>query len=105
MSDTTDQHTKLPEKIAAIKECGFVTWSSENDLSPQFMQHFDDVRIPISGVRHVRQWGMQVDDEREIPGHERTTIEDEDLWEIVLKAKDGSNYEVNSRFVDPAPEK
>jgi len=104
MNDTTDKHLQLPEKITAIKECNFVTWSTANDLSPEFMQHFDDVRIPVVGIRHVRQWGIQVDDEMEIPGHERTSIEDEELWEIVLEAKDGSNYEVNSKFVDPVPE-
>jgi hypothetical protein len=104
MNDTTDKHLKLPEKVAAIKECSFVIWSTANDLSAEFMQHFDDVRIPVVGIRHVRQWGVQVDDERELSGHERTSIEDEELWEIVLEAKDGSNYEVNSRFVDPAPD-
>ncbi len=104
MNDTTDQHQNLPEKIAAIKDCSFVIWSAANNLSPQFMQQFDDIRIPVVGIRHVRQLGVQVDDERELPGHERTSIEDKELWEIVLEAKDGSNYEVNSKFVDPAPE-
>jgi hypothetical protein len=102
VSDTTDQ--KLPEKIAAIKECSFVTWTTDNDLSSDFIQHFDDARIPVVGIRHVRQWGLQVDDERELSGHERTSIEDDELWEIVLKAKDGSHYEVNSKFLTPAPE-
>jgi hypothetical protein len=102
VSDTIDQN--LPEKVAAIKECNYVTWSTDNDLSPDFKQHFDDVRIPVIGIRHVRQWGVQVDDERELPGHERTSIDDQELWEIVLQAKDGSKYEVNSKFVEPAPE-
>ena len=102
MIDSTEQHQNLPEKIAAIKECGFVTWSSDNDLSQDFKQHFDEARIPVVGIRHVRQWGVQVDDERELPGHERTSIADEELWEIVLKAKDGSTYEVNSEFLVPA---
>jgi hypothetical protein len=104
VNDTSDKPLKLPEKITAIKESNFVIWSTVNDLSAQFMQHFDDLRIPVVGIRHVRQWGVQVDDERELPGHERTSIEDEELWEIVLEAKDGSSYEVNSRFVVPAPE-
>ena len=91
-------------KSQQSRNCNFVTWSTANDLSAQFMQHFDDVRIPVVGIRHVRQWGVQVDDERELPGHERTSIEDEELWKIVLEAKDGSNYEVNSRFVDPGPD-
>ena len=100
MSEVADQ--KLPEKIAAIQECGFINWSTENDLSPEFKQHFEDTRITVSGIRRVRQWGLQVDDERELMGHERTTINDEELWEIVLVAKDGSTYEVNSQFVVPA---
>jgi hypothetical protein len=68
------------------------------------MDRFDESRIPVAGLRHVRQWGIQVDDEREIMGHERTQIPDEELWEIVLKAKDGSTYEVHSSFLVPAPE-
>lgn len=100
MNDVADQ--KLPEKIAAIKKCGFVNWSTDNGLSHEFKQHFVDTRIPISGIRHVRQWGIQVDDEREILGHERTLINDEELWEVVLVAKDGANFEVNSKFVIPA---
>ncbi len=102
MSDSTKQ--KLPEEIAEIEACGFVTWSTTNELSPEFKRNFDDVRIPVAGIRNVRLWGVQVDDEREIEGHERTSIQDEELWEIVLKAKDGSNFEVNSKFVVPAPE-
>jgi hypothetical protein len=68
------------------------------------MQRFDDSRIPVVGVRHVRLWGIQVDDDSEIEGHERTSIPDEELWEIVLKAKDGSTYEVNSKLVVPVAE-
>jgi hypothetical protein len=51
----------------------------------------------------VRVWGLQVDDERELPGLERTMIADEDLWEINLVAKDGSCYEVESRLLVAAP--
>jgi hypothetical protein len=68
------------------------------------MALFDDSKIPVVGLRHVRQWGIQVDDEREILGHERTSVSDEDLWEIVLAAKDGATYEVNSAFLEPAPQ-
>lgn len=103
MSNTTNVQHKLPANIAAIKDRGFVTWSTQ-DLSSEFVQLFDDSRIPVVGVRHVRLWGVQVDDEREIQGHERTSIPDEELWEIVLKAKDGSNYEVNSKLVTPVSE-
>ena len=103
MSDSKKQQQKLPEEIAEIEACGFVTWSTTDDLSPEFKRNFDDVRIPVIGIRNVRLWGVQVDDEREIAGHERTSIPDEELWEIVLQAKDGSNYEVNAKFVVPAP--
>lgn len=92
----------LPEEIAAIKERGFVIWATA-DLAPELLQRFDDKKIPVVGVRHVRQWGIQVDDEREILGHERTSIPDEELWQIVLKATDGSSFEVNSKLVTPAP--
>ena len=56
----------------------------------------------MKGVRHVRVWGIQVDDERALPGLERTSIPDEDLWEITLEAKDGSSYEFDSRLLKPA---
>lgn len=94
---------KLPEEVAAIKERGFVTWSSEKPV-PEFVRLFDEGRIPVVAIRHVRQWGIQVDDERELMGHERTSVADEELWQVVLKAKDGSTYEVNCKFLRPAPE-
>lgn len=100
MNDVANQ--KLPEKVVAIKECGFVNWSTDSDLSAEFKQHFEDARIPVSGIRNVRQWGIQVDDEKALLGLERTSIDDEELWEVVLIAKDGSNYEVNSKFLVPA---
>ena len=94
---------KLPEAVAAIKARGFAVWK-KNDLGAEFMALFDESQIPVVGLRHVRQWGIQVDDEREILGHERTSVSDEELWEIVLEAKDGSTYEVHSTFLAPAPE-
>ena len=99
MSDVSSTPEKLPPAVAALKECGFATWAG-GDLSPEFVSRFD-TRIPVMGVRHVRLWGIQVDDERELPGHERTSIPDEELWEVVLQAKDGSVYEVNSKLVVP----
>jgi len=98
-----NQAHELPDAVAAIKKRGFAIWAKEG-LSPEFVQRFDGKRIPVLGVRHVRQWDIQVDDEREIQGHERTSIPDEELWQIVLKATDGSSYEVNSQLVVPAPE-
>ncbi len=102
MSEIEKQEIHLPAKIAEIKQCGFVIWASD-DVSAEFAAHFDTDRIPVAGVKHVRVWGIQVDDERELPGHERTSIPDEELWQIELKAKDGSTYEVNSKMVKPAP--
>ena len=105
MNNVTNQYQNLPEDILAINKRGGVVWSDDNGLSPEFMQLFDDKHIPVLGIRQVRVWGLQVDDERELPGHERTSIANEELWEIVLEAKDGSRYDVNSKFVAPAPEK
>ncbi len=99
----TNQQQDMPEEIGAINQCGFVTWSDDNSLSAEFRQQFNPTRIPVLGIRHVKIWGLQVDDERELPGHERTSIPNEELWEIILLAEDGSHYDVNSRFVVSAP--
>ena len=97
-----NEEKALPENIAAIKERGFVVWSSD-ELLPEFKDRFDVGQIPVVGIRHVRVWGIQVDDERELPGHERTSIPDEELWQVELIADDGSKYEVNATLVRPAP--
>ncbi len=97
---TKEQH--VPEKVAAIKARGSAAWANKA-LGSEFMERFEASGIPVVGLRHVRQWGIQVDDERELPGHERASIPDEELWEIVLRAKDGSTYEVNSVYLAPAP--
>ena len=89
------RNPNMPERVAAIADSGFATWASD-DVDPAFRAKFDEHRIPVAGVRSVRVWGIQVDDERELPGHERTSIPDEELWEINLEAKDGSHYEVDS---------
>ncbi len=91
----------MPEHVAAIAACGFATWASE-DIDPTFRERFDAERIPVAGIRNVRVWGLQVDDERELPGHERTQIPDEELWEINLEAKSGSHYEVDSKKLKAA---
>ena len=91
----------LPEAIQAIKERRYVVWADEGP-EPAFKAHFDETRIPVGGIRHVRVWGLQVDDERELPGHERTSIPDEELWQVDLIAKDGSKYEVNASLVRAA---
>lgn len=94
----------MPPEVRAIAECGYATWMSPDvGVSESFRALFDARRIPVSGVRQVRVWGLQVDDERELPGHERTSIPDEEIWEINLEAKDGSHYEVESRYLKPAP--
>ena len=94
---------KIPEDIVAIKERGYVVWVKQG-LTRDFMAKFAEDKIPVEGVRHVRVWGIQVDDERALPGHERTAIPDEEVWEVNLRAKDGSHYEVSSEYVMPAPE-
>lgn len=92
---------KLPPNVAAIRDCGYATWSSD-ELSEAFRAKFDATRIPVRGFRQVRVWGLQVDDERELPGLERTSIPDEEIWEVKLEASDGSRYEVESRLLVPA---
>lgn len=91
----------MPARIAAIVECGFATWAAD-DADDSLRARFDSHRIRVVGVRHVRVWGLQVDDERELPGLERTQVPDEELWEINLEAKDGSCYEIESSLLKPA---
>ncbi len=95
--------TKLPEEVAAIEHRGFAVFADET-LPKEFRARFEDQRIPVTAIRHVRVWGVQVDDERALPSHERTAIPDEELWEVSLRARDGSHYEVNSALLRPAPE-
>jgi len=97
----TEQKTNMPEHVVAIKECGFAIWATD-DVDPALRGKFDEQRIPVAGVRNVRVWGLQVDDERELPGHERTQIPDDEIWEINLEAKDGSHYEIDSRKLKAA---
>ena len=102
MSDETVV-APMPDHVAAIVTRGYASWAIE-DVSPALRKHFPDERIRVAGVRHVRVWGIQVDDERELPGLERTQIPDEDLWEINLVASNGSKYEVDSKLLRPAPD-
>jgi hypothetical protein len=98
MNDST---INLPEEVAAIESSGYVVFTDES-LPAEFRERFDAGRIPVSAIRHVRQWGLQVDDEFELSGHERTRIPDEELWEVVIRARDGSTYEVNVALLRPA---
>ena len=97
----TDKNPNMPGRVAAIAECGFATWATD-DVDPALRQKFDDARIPVAGIRNVRVWGLQVDDERELPGRERTQIPDDEIWEVNLEAKDGSHYEIDSRMLRAA---
>lgn len=96
MNDPDAKH--MPAAVAEIAECGFAIWASD-DVDPALRARFDTARIPVAGVRHVRIWGLQVDDERELPGLERTQIPDEEVWEVNLEALDGSKFEVDSRLL------
>ena len=99
----TNLDTKtMPERVAAIVRCGFAKWADKDQVDAKLRARFKAVRIPVMGVRHVRLWGLQVDDERELPGLERTQIPDEDIWEVNLRALDGSKFEVDSRLLKPA---
>ena len=64
---TNDPAIKLPDEVAAIQRCGYVVFTDES-LPAEFRGRFDTERIPVTAVRHVRQWGLQVDDEFELPG-------------------------------------
>jgi hypothetical protein len=97
-----DTATNMPQQVAAISACGYAIWASE-DVDPKLRAKFDGERIRVAGVRNVRVWGLQVDDERELPGRERTSIPDEETWEINLEANDGSNYEFESTLLKAAP--
>jgi hypothetical protein len=98
-----DPTTSLPDEVAAIGRRGYVLFTDET-LPAEFRERFDAGRIPVTAIRHVRQWGLQVDDEFELPGLERTRIPDEELWEVSIRARDGSTYEVNAALLHPAPE-
>ena len=99
----TDQKKSpvMPSHVADIVACGFATWAND-EVDPNLRARFDAERIPVAGVRNVRVWGLQVDDERELPGHERTSIPDDEIWEINLEARSGSHYEVDSRMLKAA---
>ena len=102
MSDKALQAT-MPAEIAAIVECGYAIWATDS-VNPEMRARFDSDRIPVAGVRNVRVWGLQVDDERELPGRERTQVPDEELWEVNLEAINGSKYEFDSTLLKPALE-
>ena len=96
------QETRMPAIVAAIVECGYAIWATD-DIDAALRARFDSERIPVAGVRHVRVWGLQVDDERVLPGLERTQIPDEEIWEINLVSSSGSKFEIDSRLLRPAP--
>jgi hypothetical protein len=92
----------MPAELAAIVDCGYAIWSTDA-VDEAMRARFDTERIPVVGVRNVRVWGLQVDDERELPGLERTQVPDEELWEVNLEALNGSKYEFDSTLLKPAP--
>ena len=91
----------MPPHVVDIVASGFATWATD-DVDQDLRARFDPERIPVAGVRNVRVWGLQVDDERELPGRERTNIPDDEIWEINLEALNGSHYEVESRLLKAA---
>ena len=99
----TDQvrQPAMPDRLVELLECGFAIWASDT-VNETLRARFDGERIPVLGVRQVRVWGLQVDDERELPGRERTQVPDEELWEVNLEAKNGSKYEFDSTLLKPA---
>ena len=101
MNDKSRQ-PPLTRELAAILDAGFAIWADDS-VNAVLRSKFDGKRIPVVGVRQVRVWGLQVDDERELPGLERTQIPDEEIWEVNLEALDGSKYEFDSSLLKPAP--
>jgi len=96
-----DTAANMPQPVAEIAACGYAIWVNE-DVDAKLRARFDSVRIPVAGIRNVRNWGLQVDDERALPGLERTEIPDEESWEIKLEAKDGSDFEFDSTLLRAA---
>jgi len=101
MTEKTKQ-AAMPAELATMVECGYAIWATD-DIGETMRSRFDSERIPVISVRNVRVWGLQVDDERELPSHERTQVPDEELWEVNLEAKNGSKYEFDSTLLKPAP--
>lgn len=99
----SDKQPAMPPELAAIVESGYAIWATDT-IDAEVRARFDSERIPVAGVRQVRVWGVQVDDERELPGLERTQIPDEELWEVNLVATNGSKYEFDSSLLRPAPD-
>ena len=92
---------EMPARLKAMVDAGYAIWADDS-VDAKLRARFDSTRIPIAGVRQVRVWGLQVDDERELPGLERTQIPDEEVWEVNLEASDGSHYEFDSKLLKPA---
>ena len=92
----------MPAALTEMVDCGFAIWADDS-VDTALRAKFDNSHIPVAGVRQVRVWGLQVDDERELPGLERTQIPDEEVWEVNLEASDGSKYEFDSSLLKPAP--
>lgn len=95
--------SKAPEHVQSIVDCGYAIWSDADSVDDAMRARFDSEHIPVAGIRQVRVWGLQVDDERALPGHERTRIPDEEIWEVNLVASNGSKYEISSTLLRPAP--
>ena len=91
-----------PAHVQAIMDLGYAIWASD-EVASELRGRFATDRIPVAGIRHVRLWGVQVDDERALPGRERTQIPDEELWEVNLVAEDGSHYEIDAKLLKAAP--
>ena len=101
MNDRTPK-SEAPAEVAAIMDRGYAIWASD-EVASELRGRFANDRIPVAGIRHVRLWGLQVDDERALPGRERTQIPDEELWEVNLVAEDGSHYEIDAKLLKAAP--
>ena len=62
---SSKQTVKKPETVPEIERRGVAVWA-EHSFTPEFVAEFAD-KIRVAGIRLVRTWGIQVDDERELP--------------------------------------
>ena len=70
MTDKSSQAT-MPAELAAMVDCGYAIWATDG-VDEAMRARFDSERIPVVGVRNVRVWGLQVDDERDQNGPDRS---------------------------------
>lgn len=89
--------TVVPPVVSAMAKSGFATWAND-DVDHALRSKFDTERIPVAGVRYVREQDRR-------PGRQPDLAEnaspDEEIWEVNLVSTSGSIHEVDSRLLMP----